>query len=279
LLECGRNFFSQSGEDGIVAEIFKLIPEVGGPSHARWCVEFGAWDGKKFSNTANLLLNENWHGVMIEAEPGKFKELTACYAGNSKVACLNEWVTFEGAGSLDSLLAKTAIPEKFDLLSIDIDGNDIHIWDSLKKYRPRVVVIEFNPSIPHNISWAQARDMSVRQGSSLKAIVELGRAKGYELVCVTELNAIFVLRELFAAFGISNNSMDELHKDTQYITQVFQLYDGTLVWHGCKQMLWHGVPIKDEKMQVLPAELRFLNDSALDGEKRKMLDEGLRKLR
>ena len=35
-----------------------------------------------------------------------------------------------------------------DLLSIDIDGNDYHIFESLKKLRPRLIICEYNPTIP-----------------------------------------------------------------------------------------------------------------------------------
>jgi hypothetical protein len=276
LLRRAKNVYSQTGEDGILEAIFQHISPTGS---APWAVEFGAWDGKKFSNTCNLLMHRGWHGVMIEANPSKHAELVQTYAGNAKVHCLNAWVTFDGAGSLDTLLAATRIPQDFDLLSIDIDGNDYHIWDSVKQYRAKVVVIEFNPSIPHNISFVQERNMLVRQGSSLLAIAELGKRKGYELVCVTELNAIFVRNDFFEAFGIRDNSLDTLHKDTQYITQVFQLYDGTLVWRGCREMLWHGVPIKPERMQVLPTHLRFLPDSDLPPEKRALLEAELPRLR
>ena len=275
LLGHACNIHSQSGEDGILAEIFRLIPATG----PRWAVEFGAWDGRNLSNTCKLLTRDGWHGVLIEPEPGKYAQLTAFYAANKNVTCLREFVTFEGPGSLDSLLARTSCPERLDLLSIDIDGNDYHIWDSLRRVHPKVVVIEFNPSIPHNIAWTQPRDMTVRQGSSLRSITELASAKGYELVCATELNGIYVAREYFERFAITDNSLDTLHTDRQYITQVFQLYDGTLVWHGCKQMLWHNVPIRAERMQVLPEKVRFFVDSALPADQRKLLDEELPKLR
>lgn len=276
LLGHAKNVYSQSGEDGIFQALFERIPA---GKEGRWAVEFGAWDGKKFSNTCNLVSHHGWHGVYIEADPRKFEELLTTYRGNERAVCVKAFITFEGASSLDAVLSNTSLPTDFDLLSIDIDGNDIHIWDSVVRYCPKAVVIEFNPSIPHNIAFVQERNMNVRQGSSLRAIADLGKRKGYDLVCVTELNAIFVRSEFFAAFEIDDNSLDTLHKDTQYITQVFQLYDGTLVWRGCTQMLWHGVPIKPERMQVLPPELRFLPDPELPPAQRKLIDEELPKYR
>jgi hypothetical protein len=54
LLKYGTNVTSQSGEDGILREVFARIG-----LKSRWCVEFGAWDGKKFSNTFDLALRAN----------------------------------------------------------------------------------------------------------------------------------------------------------------------------------------------------------------------------
>ncbi len=278
LLGHAKNVYSQSGEDGILQAVFEKLPASAG-GRGRWAVEFGAWDGKKFSNSCNLVSHHGWNGVFIEANDAKYAELLRTYEGNQRAVCVKAFINFEGDSSLDAVLARTPIPEDFDLLSIDIDGNDYHIWDSVRRYRPKVVVIEFNPSIPHNISFVQPRDMSVQQGSSLRALADLGAAKEYELICVTELNAIFARRELFNAFGIRDNLLDTLHKDTRYITQVFQLYDGTIVWQGCKQLLWHGVPIKPDRMQVLPPQLRFFVDPELPPEKQKLVNEELPKYR
>jgi hypothetical protein len=40
-----RDIASQCGEDGIIQKIFEIIG-----CENRWCVEFGAWDGMKYSN-------------------------------------------------------------------------------------------------------------------------------------------------------------------------------------------------------------------------------------
>ena len=49
-----QNVTSQRGEDGIIMEIFETVGRTN-----EYCVEFGAWDGKHFSNTWNLLKNNN----------------------------------------------------------------------------------------------------------------------------------------------------------------------------------------------------------------------------
>jgi hypothetical protein len=246
-----KDITSQCGEDGLIERIFEIIGE-----GDRWCVEFGAFDGKTLSNTYNLIHNRAWSGVLIEADRRKFRRLQETYAGNPNATLLHKFVEFDGANTLDRILATTQIPRSFSFLSIDIDGNDYHVWKSVEVYQPRVIVIEFNPTIPTDIEFVQAKDMAVNQGVSLLALVKLGRAKGYELVATTKWNAFFVRNELFEKFELADNSPAALHDGSAFQTRVFQLYDGTLVLDGCKSLLWLGLDISPHKIQILPRFLR-----------------------
>ena len=104
---------------------------------------------------------------------------------------------------MDSILGETSIPREFDLLSIDIDGNDYWVWKSLSKYKPKVVVVEYNS----NFTAAEAKTIKYRfdhrwdetmyYGASAAALVKLADAKGYSLVGYTrKLNLFFVANEL-----------------------------------------------------------------------------------
>ena len=143
-----------------------------------WFVEFGAWDGVHLSNTRHLIENGGWNAVLIEASTQKFAELEENSRAFPGVTCLRRFVTFDPPDNLDGILAGTAIPADFELLSIDMDGNDFHIWGSLRSYRPKIVLIEINPTMPNHVDFVQARDMSVQHRSSLAATVRLGRHKG-----------------------------------------------------------------------------------------------------
>lgn len=251
LLNQAHNVTSISGEDGILKNIFTTIP----PANS-WCVEFGAWDGKTFSNTYNLLANEGWNGVLIEADAVKFQDLLANFGKNQRVKCVNCFVTFEGQNTLDSILQRAGCPKDFDLLSIDIDGNDYHVWESLQTFAPRVVVIEFNQTIPPHVEFIQPRDMSVHQGNAALSLVKLGKQKGYELVCVTEYNLIFVKSELLPSFGLADNSLKRLWPPQAVQPHIFQLFDGTFVVGGMDVMCWHGIRLRQEKFQILPKIFR-----------------------
>jgi len=172
---------------------------------------------------------------------------------------LNSFIDIEGANSLDNILSRTPIPTEFDLLVIDIDGNDYHIWQSLEKYHPRVVIIEFNSTIPLNLEIVQPKEKIHDCGASLLAVYNLGKQKGYQLVCISGDNAIFVEEKNFALFNIDNNHPSELWKEfeSKSITQLYQKYDGTLVITGNDRLNWHGIKIKQSAIQVLPKFLRF----------------------
>ncbi len=247
-----RNVTSQAGEDGIIERVFSMI----GASN-KWCVEFGAWDGKHLSNTWNLLINKDWRGVLIESHAGRFEKLRRTHGVHGRAVLLNRFISLSGSDSLDAILAETPVPSDFDLLSIDVDGQDWHLWHSLERYRPRLVIIEFNYSIPNDVYYVQDPDPKIQEGSSLLAMIELGKQKGYELIATTPLNAFFVVKELFDQFQIADNDIDAMHSPGKFEFKLFQLYDGTLVLTGCQRLLWANIPIKREDLQVLPPEKRI----------------------
>ena len=251
LREYAQNVTSGGGEDGIIKRMFEVIG-----ARNKWCVELGALNGTHDSNSWNLINNEGWSAVLIEGDRTYFEKAAALYKDAPRVHAVNSFVSFEGKNTLDAVLGRTPIPRDFDLLVLDIDGNDYHVWDSLAAYRPRAVCIEFNPTIPNDILFVQPRDMCVFQGSSLRALFELGARKGYRLVATTDGNAFFVVSEAFEAFALPDGSLDFLHPSSPFYTRLFQLYDGTLVLDGYKELFWHKIPINQERMQVLPRSKR-----------------------
>lgn len=195
LIDHAHNRYSQNGEDGILEEIFRRLGIAPG-----WFVEFGAWDGKHLSNAYNLLAHHQWQGVFIEGSPQKFQDLLRTAAEfPGKIHPLCAMVGFEGDGKLDDLLARTPIPKDFELLSIDIDSYDWQVWNALEKYRPKLVVIECNCAIAPGVH--SIHNPPASEGASFTALVELGRRKGYTLVCHTG-NCFFILNELASALNI-----------------------------------------------------------------------------
>lgn len=251
LLQFSENSHSQTGEDGIIAKVLDMLPD-----RNKVCVEFGAWDGMYLSNVRRLIEEEGYFSVLIEGDFKKFKELKSNFSGNDKVTPLNCFVGFEENNGLDGLLWPLSVPVDFDFLSIDIDGNDFHVWKAMDIYRPKLICIEFNPTIPTEVDFVQPADPKVHQGCSLSSLCRLAEEKDYELICVLPFNAFFVEKEYFHLFEISDNSPKELRQDLSAVTWLFSGYDGTIHIAGSKNLPWHGMKIHDTDFQILPKFFR-----------------------
>jgi hypothetical protein len=184
---------SQHGEDGILLWLFSKI----GTTDRRF-VEIGAGDGIE-CNTANLANNWGWAGLMIESDAIRFATAQSAHAGQP-VRVRDQMVTAE---SINDLLAEESYSKSWDLLSIDIDGNDLWVWQAIHG-RPRVVVVEYNASfgnrpvtIPYDAAFVQDKRHKAGRffhGASLQALECVAARKGYRLVgCDSSgVNAFFV---------------------------------------------------------------------------------------
>ncbi len=182
-----KNFFSQNGEDGVIFEILKRLKL---KSKEKWCCEFGAWDGIHGSNTFNLVKNYNYNAVYIEGDKKKFQDLTKTRKKFKKIEIFNKFVSHKNKSinRLDNILKKTKINKDFDILSIDIDSYDLAVWKSLKKYRPKIVIIEINSGILPGIKQMHGKN---KIGNSFTSTVDFAKKNKYQLICHTG-NCIFI---------------------------------------------------------------------------------------
>jgi hypothetical protein len=207
LHETGYSVFSESDEDGILQYIFALV---GSPT--RKLVDIGA-SQLQGSNTANLIINHGWNGLLIDANAEGMRRNGAFYAEcratrTMPPKCVNCKVSAE---NVNSLLAEHGFAGDIDLLSLDIDGIDYWVWKALEVTRPRVVVLEYQciwgaersvtvPYIP-DFSPVYSGRYGIYNSASLPAFVKLAREKGYRLVGSQRYgyNAFFVREELAAS--------------------------------------------------------------------------------
>jgi len=176
LLNARKNIYSQNGEDGVTELLIDLLDIKEGS----FC-EFGAWDGKYLSNTFNLLQNRNWKGVYIEGDESKYQDLLGLKNefGN-RVQTINAYVDHKDQNTLDNLLKDTFLEKNFDLLSIDIDGMDYHIWKAFTQYKPKLVIIEVNSNLrPGDFTISEIDTPNSWIGTGFSAVCELGIEKGY----------------------------------------------------------------------------------------------------
>lgn len=175
--------FSQCGQDGILAEIFRRL----GVGRGLF-VEFGVGAGDGFeTNTVNLLL-QGWRGVWMEASPEGCSTIRRNFADVLREGRLRLDQTFVTVDSIAASFESAKVPREFDLLSIDIDGNDPWIWKTLGAFKPKCVSIEYNAYFPAAQEWIMpyradhAWEASIEYGASAKAMERIGLELGYRLV-------------------------------------------------------------------------------------------------
>jgi hypothetical protein len=258
LLRRRRKITSENGEDGILEAIFELID-----TETRICVDVGANDGCYLSNTFHLVHNLGWSGVLIEREADAFERLSQTYGGRGDVVCVHACIDTVGPETLDAVLTAVGAPPSFDLLCLDVEGNDYHLFRMLVGYRPRVVVVDFNPSIPNEVKYIQAEGVDVHHGSSLAALVDLAASKGYRLAAVTDWNAFFVDAPLFPLLGLGASEIDEMYVPVCG-TKAFQTMHGRLFLRGCTRLMRQNWEIDQSRIQVLPDDLMTVSTHFAD---------------
>tara|TARA_B100000767_G_C19706373_1_gene510726 strand:+ start:202 stop:1032 length:831 start_codon:yes stop_codon:yes gene_type:complete len=234
-----KNIYSQNGEDGIIEEILRRLAK---SLDKNFC-EFGAWDGIHLSNCYNLIQSQSYKGLFIEGNKKKFIDLKNNLKKTNSIG-VNKFVSFDGPNSLDNILEVNNFNINFDVLSIDIDGNDYHVFESLNKFRPKIIIIEFNPTIPNEIEFIQEKNNKINHGSSALSLVKLAQKKKYHLVATTLCNLFFV-EENFKSMVIGDKlySINDLNDDTVFKNYIFQGYDGTIFTSKKIFLNWHKLPL------------------------------------
>jgi|SRR2546430_10095687 len=159
-------FYSQWGEDQWLAEHLH-IPDAG------TFVDIGAGDGVHGSNSL-YFENLGWHGLCVDADPRNHQRLrqrscaveTCAVASNPGVwpfgmyAHKPSWSGLDRHGTdyhqvpvacrtLEDLLQHANI-DQIDVLSIDVEGTELDVWNSFNphRHRPSIVIIEFDDDHP-----------------------------------------------------------------------------------------------------------------------------------
>ena len=239
----GFKVYSQSDEDGIIEEIFNRI----GTTNKKF-IEFGVENGLE-SNSHYLLL-KGWNGLWIEGSIEKYEEINkALWRRFEKGELANTEVTSQRFIQFFELFNKSVdgrktdirfrsylaegnqlfegiagIEGEIDFLSVDIDGNDIYVWENIKVVNPRVVCIEYNGKIAPSSDWVQPYnpnyiwDGTDFVGSSLNYINKIAKEKGYILVGtnVSGVNAFFIRNDLYGEKFYKSENLEDFYNPSRY---------------------------------------------------------------
>ena len=196
--------YSQWGEDGIIQFLINDI-EI----KNKVFIEFGV-ESYIEANTRFLLINNNWAGLIIDGDQkniDSIKQDKIYWRYNLKVDA-----NFITKQNINQLFINNGIKGEIGILSVDIDGNDYWVLDSIDVVNPCIIICEYNSvfgpdkkvTTPYRDDFvgSKAHYSNVYYGSSISALNDLAERKGYSLVYGNKNgnNVFFVRNDLMQNF-------------------------------------------------------------------------------
>ena len=203
LKRAGFGVFSQFDEDGIIQFLISHV-EIKNQTF----IEFGV-EHYEESNTRFLLINDNWQGLVMDGSQENIG-----YIKNDRVSRkydLQAYCEFITKENINELIRRSGFDSDLGLLSVDIDGNDYWVWETIDSVHPRIVVSEYNSvfgldpvSVPYQVDFfrTKAHYSNLYYGCSLSALTHLAGKKGYVFVGsnLRGNNAFFIRKDLAGSF-------------------------------------------------------------------------------
>ena len=216
--------YSQNDEDGMIQEIFRRI----GTTDKRF-VEFGASDGKE--NNSVYLLCQGWTGAWLEGSEEAIEDMKKTFGWAIESNQLTPVQSFLTKDNINDVIGEAGFQGEIDMLSIDIDGNDYHLWKAIDVVQPRLVVIEYNAYAPPPVEWIMkykedySWDRTAYFNSSLQSLQNLGREKGYRLVgcSLNGLNAFFGRTDVAGDHFCDDDSAQNLYHPRRFWLDGYKL--------------------------------------------------------
>ena len=219
----GFKVYSQSDEDGIIETICSRL-QLGRGTF----VEIGCGNGHE--NNTHYLLLKDWRGVWIDADASNIALIRASLTDTTvPLRIISCRVTAENVASLlRHQLTALGATETIDILSIDIDGNDLQVALAAEAISPKVLVVEYNAKFPYPMSQCMKYDPlhtwmnDDYHGASLGAWVEALGTR-YRLVCcnLAGTNAFFIRNDLAGQFALRDPG--ELYQPARFYLTALRL--------------------------------------------------------
>ncbi|MFN9693921.1 MAG: hypothetical protein ACK550_09030 [Synechococcaceae cyanobacterium] len=214
----GKKCYSQTDEDGITLEILRRIDGLKNGTYA----EYGVGNGTE--NNTLILAALGWRGFWVGGET----LLPNINQGRgNKFAYIKDWITLDNIVKITNQCLQRIERETIDVISLDLDGNDIHLIRALLSsgLRPKLFIAEYNAKFPPPIEFEIAYDAKHAWegndyfGASLTSLDNLFKEFDYRLICCnshTGSNAFFIDQKLFHHFDDIPGDLNELFVGPRY---------------------------------------------------------------
>lgn len=199
--------FSQNGEDGIIQYLLYSL-KINTPKF----VEIGT-ENYSESNTRYIYETCSADGLIIDGYKNLeeiISKFLPLYKGNLKI--INKLIEPD---SIMEILQKNNFIKDLDIFSIDIDSVDYWVIKELPNKISKIFIAEYNPyfgpdleiTVPNikNFNRTKYHYSNLCWGSSLKAIINILKDKGFSFIGVNDLknNAFFVLNEYLELISLN----------------------------------------------------------------------------
>lgn len=183
--------YSQNGEDGVINEILKRSFE----NRKLNLVEFGAGHIEENSNTFNLIKEDKVNfSVFIEQDFNLFEKLKILKLKYPTIIPINKTIDFKknSDDTIDKILKQNNISNNLDIMSIDIDSNDLDVYRTINEYHPKLLIIEAGRQ-KYNVFSEHSVDKKMNSFSSIYKCI----SKKYYLICYNG-NLFFLNKDSFS---------------------------------------------------------------------------------
>jgi hypothetical protein len=216
LNRAGKKCFSATDEDGITLEILRRI---GGLEDGVFA-EFGVGEGTE--NNTLILAALGWKGFWVGGQ-----DLAVAYRDSARFSYEKAWITAENILALSRSGLQRIDAAALDVVSLDLDGNDIYLVEKLLAggIRPKLFIVEYNGKFPPPVKFQIAYDpdhvweSDDYFGASLSSFAELFERFGYRLVCCNShsgSDAFFIDGALADAFADVPTDIDRIYVEPRY---------------------------------------------------------------
>ena len=213
----GIKCFSQSDEDGITIEILSRIESLQSGTFA----EFGVGDGTE--NNTLVLKALGWRGFWVGGE----KLAILAHQPKESFSYIRAWVTRDNVVDLAKEGLGFSGESSIDVISMDLDGNDIYLIEKLLEggFRPKLFITEYNAKFPPPVRWQIEYDeghvwrRDDYFGASICSLTDLFERYGFFLVCCnahTGSNAFFIRNEFREQFSDVPNDVRDIYVAPRY---------------------------------------------------------------
>jgi hypothetical protein len=181
--------------------------------------------GNGTENNTLVLAALGWRGFWVGGET----LLPNINQGRGNKFCyVKDWITLDNIVKITSRCLQQIERDTIDVISIDLDGNDIHLIRALLAtgLRPKLFIAEYNAKFPPPIEFEIVYDSKHIWdgddyfGASLTSLNKLFNKYNYRLICCnshTGSNAFFIDQKFSHSFDDVPMDLNELFVGPRYV--------------------------------------------------------------